>query len=856
MIDGGTELREPVMARAVGVGVGYAAAAALLVALLFQDDRVAPEHAVSWLVIAAAVLCADLIVVQLPVAGGSVRLAMSAIPVAVGGMFTDPRGLVAALLVASVVPALCRRQLDSLVVSVSSRLIAASMFEMLTWWLLATLTPLRTEGVAVAGLTAGGLTVVGLGLVSYELTELAGCLLAVRLIHGRRSRARGGSVALQGSLIMAYNALVGVLAVLIGLQDVWGLLLLAVPAAFLGLWYRSVQVVQRRYESMQRLYGFTAQLADLPDTEAIVTAALALCRQLLLCQHAHLVLQGAERSTRWEIPDGTDGTDGTGGVAAMQSRAAVLDPAAPPEPDVLGVDGAVLVPKGPGHAPTGRPYDDVMAAPVSLGTSEAGVLVVANHSVPGGTFDRDDLRVLEALSAHLGTALTSSRRLEQLQTAVAAREHEALHDGLTGMANRTLFSQWVSRELTRGEAQQVGVLVMNLDGFKDVNDSLGHQSGDHVLREIAGRLEALSTGEWFAARLGGDKFAVLLSSLQSVDDALAASATLAEAVARPIPIGDMPLEMGTSVGIAVAPMHGSDPDTLLQRAEVAMYSAKAAKRPSIYDPEMERDTRRRLTLGSSLRQALDSGRIEVWYQPVARSATGWTSGCEALLRWRDEDGFIPPSEFIPVAEHTGLIERLTWWTLENALRELRAWRAEDLCPSVAVNLSTRCLQAPDLISRIRDLLLRSDVPPSALTLEITESLLMSDPELAEDLLNQLGLMGVRVAIDDFGTGYSSLSRLKRLPVDTIKIDREFVINMHADRDDEAIVKATLEMAKNLGCAVVAEGVETFETWHRLQAFGCQQIQGYILAQPMPAHECRQWLRNRYNLVGRAVSDLV
>jgi EAL domain-containing protein (putative c-di-GMP-specific phosphodiesterase class I) len=195
-----------------------------------------------------------------------------------------------------------------------------------------------------------------------------------------------------------------------------------------------------------------------------------------------------------------------------------------------------------------------------------------------------------------------------------------------------------------------------------------------------------------------------------------------------------------------------------------------------------------------------------------------------------------------------MIERLTWWALEQALGELRAWQEEDLCPSVAVNLSPRCLQAPDMIERVRDLLIGSDLAPSALTLEITESLLMSDPELAEELLNQLGLMGVRVAIDDFGTGYSSLSRLKRLPVDTIKIDREFVINMDSDRDDEAIVKATLELARTLGCAVVAEGVETFETWHRLQALGCQQIQGYILAQPMPAQECRQWLRSRRNLL--------
>ena len=819
--------------RVIWMTLGSAALAALLSVAVLADPEVRPEQRIPWLVVAAAVLCADLIVIDFPAAGNSLRLEMSAIPVAVGAVFTGAAGLLAATATAAAVSVVVRRQFGRVAMTVATQLAAVCLCELALWFLLGGHRPRPV----------GGLVLVGVGVLVYEAAGVGGALAALSAARRAKPCPQVRSVMVQVGLIVSYNAVMAVLAVLIGLQDIWGLLLLALPAAFFGLWYRSVSEVRRRYESIQHLYGFTAQLADLPDTEAIVTAALALCRQLLACRHAHLVVQGAGRATRWELPDGGD-------RATLVDAGSVTDEECPPlELDVFGVDGAVLVRNSRSLSPA-RMHDDVMAAPVPLGQAEAGVLVVTNRSEPGHPFDRDDLRLFEALSAHLGTALTSSRRLEQLQSVVAEREHQALHDGLTGLANRTLFTQWVSRELVRCPEQRcVAVLVMDLNGFKDINDSLGHRSGDLVLREVATRLDRLCRPGQMTARLGGDEFALVVPDLADAAEAVAVATAVAEEVARPLPVGDMPLDVRTSIGISVAPEHGSDPATLLQRADVAMYAAKAARRPSsVYDAEMERGTKRRLTLGSSLRQALDSGRIEVWYQPVARSATGWISGCEALLRWRDEEGFVPPSEFIPIAEHTGLIERLTWWTLETALEELRGWRGEDLCPSVAVNLSPRCLQAPDVIQRVSGLLVQSDIPPSALTLEITESLIMSDPDLAEELLNQLGIMGVRVAVDDFGTGYSSLSRLKRLPVDTIKIDRDFVMNMHADRDDEAIVKATLELARTLGCSVVAEGVETFEAWHQLQAFGCQQIQGFILAAPMPAEECRQWLRSRKNLL--------
>jgi EAL domain-containing protein (putative c-di-GMP-specific phosphodiesterase class I) len=243
--------------------------------------------------------------------------------------------------------------------------------------------------------------------------------------------------------------------------------------------------------------------------------------------------------------------------------------------------------------------------------------------------------------------------------------------------------------------------------------------------------------------------------------------------------------------------------------------------------------------------AMDAKELEVWYQPVADMDTGQISSLEALLRWRHTDyGSISPEEFIPVAEQTGLIEPLTWWVLETALRELHMWRREGYEITMAINVSARSLLGPEVVERLGRLLNDVAVPPSSVSLEITESLMMVDPDLSEKVLKELSELGVRIAIDDFGTGYSSLSRLKRLPVQTVKIDRSFVMNMHLDEGDEAIVRATIELAKTMGHLVVAEGVEKQETWDRLQALGCNQVQGYLVAAAMPATECRPWLRSR------------
>ncbi len=436
---------------------------------------------------------------------------------------------------------------------------------------------------------------------------------------------------------------------------------------------------------------------------------------------------------------------------------------------------------------------------------------------------------------------------------MAAREHEALHDSLTGLANRVLFSQWASDAIERRPSEQmVAVLLMDLDGFKDINDTLGHLKGDTILKEVSGRVLAAVGSDRLAARLGGDEFAFVIPAADSPEEIVAAAEAVLESVSRPIAIDGLVLELRASMGIAAAPQDGQDASSLLQRADVAMYSAKRTKRRVVaYDRDLDRNTKRRLVLTTELRRAMETKDLEVWYQPVARMDTGEIVGLEALSRWRHREfGWISPDEFIPVAEATGLIEPLTWWVLESALREVHQWHLEGFELTMAVNVSARSLLGPEIVERLGRILEDVRVPPGSLILEITESLMMVDPEWSERILAQLSDLGVTIAIDDFGTGYSSLSRLKRLPVKMVKIDRSFVINMQADDSNRAIVQATIELARAMGHHVVAEGAERREAWDALKAMGCDHVQGHYLAKAMPAEECREWLL-RYQAPGMA-----
>jgi diguanylate cyclase (GGDEF)-like protein len=432
-----------------------------------------------------------------------------------------------------------------------------------------------------------------------------------------------------------------------------------------------------------------------------------------------------------------------------------------------------------------------------------------------------------------------------LRRHAAANEHLALHDSLTGLPNRTLFQLRTRAAVGAAERSDSGfaVMLLDLDRFKEVNDTLGHDAGDQLLRLIGARLEALVGDRDVVSRLGGDEFAILLPSTPTPDSAAAAAARVLQALREPFILKTLSVEVETSLGVVLYPRDGDDEGLLLQRADVAMYAAKERKTGiELYRPEMDSYSAERLVLLGELRRAIARDELVLHYQPTVDMTTGRAVGAEALVRWQHPvRGLLPPSEFLPMAEHTELIGPLTTWVLGHALAQTREWAAAGLELEIAVNLSARTLHHPEFPSEVARLLRKWDVDASRLVLEVTESAVMADPEGAMTILTDLRALGVRLAIDDFGTGYSSLTYLKRLPVNDIKIDQSFVRNMHDDSNDAVIVRSTVDLGHNLGLRVVAEGIETREAWDQLAQLGCDLAQGYLVCRPAPADQFTPWL---------------
>jgi diguanylate cyclase (GGDEF)-like protein len=756
--------------------------------------------------------------------GNSIRVDLVAVPIVVGAIFTSPRDWLIAVVAAVVAVNL-----------IEAFSLGRAAFNVVNHVVGACLARLVLAGVMGAALPVGW-RVVGLPLavLAFEVATGVGVVGAITLSDGWPGWRFIGGIAMHMALVFPVNALLAIVTTTVGLVETWGILFLVIPAAGLGLWYRNANRTRDRYANLRLLYDFTVKLSRLADTDDIVKASLEEACALMQCEHAWLRLPDEFGALRCSLDSGVLVRD--------------IDEPTALERKVADQGECALIPYGRRpRMPQGFDYRDLMAVPVKLGDAGVAVIAVANYGTVSETFDADDLRFFEAFAANLGTALTSSQRLDRLRLEVAAREHQALHDGLTGLANRILFAQWVEDALNdRRTGQRVAIMLMDLDGFKDINDTLGHHTGDSILKEVGGRVLAAVGPARLAARLGGDEFAFVIPAASSAEEVMGIASDILDSVSRPVAIDGLVLELRASIGVAIAPEHGTDSATLLRRADVAMYSAKSAKRGVVaYNHEIDQYTKRRLILATELRRAMEVSDLEVWYQPVAHMATGEIRGLEALLRWRHKDhGPISPNEFIPIAEQSGLIEPLTWWVMQSALRELQHWRREGYELTMAVNVSARSLLGPEIVDRLGRMLSEIGVPPGDLTLEITESLMLTDPDGSERILTQLANLGVKIAIDDFGTGYSSLSRLKRLPVRTVKIDRSFVLGMHHDEGDEAIVRATIELARNMGHSVIAEGVEHQETWDRLLELGCDEVQGHLLAAAMPPEDCRRWLKAR------------
>jgi diguanylate cyclase (GGDEF)-like protein len=439
----------------------------------------------------------------------------------------------------------------------------------------------------------------------------------------------------------------------------------------------------------------------------------------------------------------------------------------------------------------------------------------------------------------VGELLKSKARGEKLHRV-------ATTDELTGLANRERFRARLDQRIAAAKDtdEKFAVMLLDLDRFKEVNDTLGHHFGDELLRDLGPRLAEAVGPDGLVARLGGDEFAVLPAEATGDTDELEAIARdLIKCVQQPVTVDEMTLEVGVSIGVARFPRDGGDPHSLLRSADVAMYAAKEAHSGcKIYAAALDRHSVRRLSVLSEFRRALDSDEIVVFYQPLMEMDGVTPHGAEGLVRWQHPElGLLPPSDFIPIVEQTGLIGPLTRHVLEQAVERCAGWRQAGKDMTVSVNLSVRNLLDPDLPSLIGDLLTLYGLTPEALHLEITESMLMSDPERSLVTLTRLNQLGVGLSVDDYGTGYSSLANLRRLPIDELKIDRSFVSPMLSDESDLIIVRSTINLGHDLGLKVVAEGVEDEATLHRLAGLGCDLAQGYHFSKPLAPDAFNEWI---------------
>jgi len=483
----------------------------------------------------------------------------------------------------------------------------------------------------------------------------------------------------------------------------------------------------------------------------------------------------------------------------------------------------------------------------------AGVLALAQDYGPIAQAGRKGLLpVIGVLQLVLVTLYLSLFPLlrqvtRRLRGQVEQIEKLALYDALTGLANRRLFHDRLEQAFLHAQRNGAGfaLMLLDLDRFKEINDTLGHQTGDAVLEHLAARLRDVARATDTVARLGGDEFALVLEGAPDSASALFVAERIRRALDDPFVIDDMPLELETSIGIAIYPRHGDDAEQLLKRADLALYASKDSHQPVVYASVHDQHLADGLGLVAHIRKAIENGELVVHYQPEIDLATGETKRVEALVRWNHpERGLLLPESFIPLARQSALVRPITRHVLDAALGQCRAWQDLGIQVGVAVNLAGRDLDDAQLEEEVSEALRRWRIEPELLELEIPESAIVSERERVHKVVARLSERGVRIAVDDFGSRYASLSHLKQLPVDVLKVDMSFVQNVGTNRDDDAIVRSTIDLAHSLGISVVAERVERDDVLQRLRALGCDLAQGFCLARPAPAADITEWLLGR------------
>ena len=506
-------------------------------------------------------------------------------------------------------------------------------------------------------------------------------------------------------------------------------------------------------------------------------------------------------------------------------------------------------------------YGSVLALPLIVDGKAMGALTI--YAYETNAFDTNEITLLEELADDLAYGVNALRTRAQHQQAEEQIAYQAFHDSLTGLPNRAMILQSLDYTITQIHRYggMVAVLFVDLDEFKLVNDTLGHTAGDELLKKVSERLLKQVRESDVLARQGGDEFIVLMSNFASQDkqiqsqpprdlharEAVALAQRILQSLKEPFWISDQDAYVNASIGISLCPDDAGDTHTLLQHADTAMYRAKELGRGAFqfYSRELSQRQDKRMSLATRLHRAIEKQEFTLYYQPIINLSEGAMVGVEALIRWQNDDGtLVPPLDFIPVAEDTGLILPIGDWVLEEACRQLRDWQQRDIGLYIAVNLSVRQFWQGEIVSKVLDVISAAGIPRNLLELEVTESAMTTDPARMEAIMRHFDAEGMNISLDDFGTGYSSLSRLKQLPIHTLKIDKSFVDGVPADGEDAAIVSATVHMARSLGLSSLAEGIETVEQYRFLNNLGCEFGQGYYFSKPVPATEIERLYEQR------------
>ncbi len=687
--------------------------------------------------------------------------------------------------------------------------------------------------VSVAGLGVGFTA-----LLASLVVGVVAVAIAIRLTQpdlGIRSVARP---LLAGTVIGVVSSLLAVAGLALAWQDPLALVGVAVAAG--GL-YGALQVYSslgKRFNDLEAMYAFTSDIDGAVTTDKLIDVTLTKVKEFFATDFAEAVLSRGVGSTAVGLT-----ASGSQTRPAPPALASYLAEALG-EAEVVSVTRMAAAPAAVVEHYEALGITDGMVAVLAGGAGTATLLAVGPRT-DGLAFEADDVRLFDALARSARVSFERGRLVDRLRREIGLKEHQAVHDALTGLPNRLHFTIVVEDavRLARETGGRVAVLLVDLDRFKEVNDTLGHQRGDVLLQEIAMRLTDTVGGEEHVARLGGDEFGLLLRDLEGVNDAVEWARKVNAVLHRPFVNEGLAIQVSGSIGIALAPDHGTDGTTLLRRADVAMYVAKERGSSfEVYDQQTDRYSTRRLAMAAELRSAIEMDEVVLAYQPKADMATGTVVGVEALARWpHPRHGSVPPDEFVDIAERTGLIVPLTEHVLRTALRDIARLHAGGIEIDVSVNIATSSLtdeEFPELIDR---LLGEYGVPPQSLVLEVTETTMMTDSAKARLVVAALDELGVGLSLDDFGTGYSSLAYLSGLPIDEVKIDRSFVMDMAVDERLAKIVASTTALVHSLGKRVVVEGVENRATWNLAAEADCDLAQGYYLSRPMPFPNLRAWL---------------